>query len=327
MRLLSLAAILLLASACEGRGPSGLLRSADMPILDFPMYMSDRGAGVVYKIERDGSYQTFVTGLNSPKGITTDKFQNLYIVESGETRLLKVNTLIEGPINVSVCTAGSNSECEIVNDVFQAPSNVATDSANEVYVTDDSTNSIIRANDNQTIATYSSTPSSLQFGVNDIMVVALADENKVIWANESVSTQIYGPIGVSIDGTGRVYAIPSAGGSNFSDCSSHFEGINSQGNKVQYTDIEGSQSYVNVTRYNQLEAGSDCGELVVQGVPAVNGVAVDTVGNVFVTQQGNLVADPPVTRGIILSPFSGNPTEFLTNSSFDIPDGITFTKY
>ena len=196
-----------------------------------------------------------------------------------------------------------------------------------MYVTDDSTNSIIRANDNETIATYSSTPSSLQFGVNNIMVVALAGENKIIWANETVSTQIYAPVGVSMDGTGRVYAIPSAGGSNFGDCSSHFEGITSNGNRAQYAEIDGSQSYVNVTRFNQLEAGSDCGELVVQGVPAVNGVAVDTVGNVFVTQQGNLIANPPVVRGIILSPFSGNPTEFLTNSNFEIPDGITFTKY
>ena len=306
--------------SCEGRGPAGLLRSGDMPILDFPLYMSDTFNGTVYKVDREGNTEVIVSNLSGPKGITTDKFQSLYIVESGEGRLLKVDTNFDGEIDAGNCQTTKNDlGCLIVNDQFSAPSFVAVDGANEVYVTDDTTNSVVRANDNQTIETYDSTPSALEFGVNDTMVVALVDDSKIIWGTDTVTTEVFQPVGVGIDGAGRIYVIPSAGGSGLSECDTHFTG-SENGVEMLYSETVYNQQAVNIVRFHQTEPGSSCGENVALGIKAPKGVAVDTVGNVFMTQQG---AD----RGIILSPFSGNPKKFVTDSNFGTPFGLSFTKY
>ena len=87
-----------------------------------------------------------------------------------------------------------------------------------------------------------------------------------------------------------------------------------------YSETLYNQQAVNIVRFHQTEPGSSCGENVALGIKAPKGVAVDTVGNVFMTQQG---AD----RGIILSPFSGNPKKFVTDSNFGTPFGLSFTKY
>lgn len=329
MRLLSLSTLLLLAVSCEGRGPSGLLRQGALPIQDFPMYMSDSNAGIVYRIQRDGTKEVYVNNLLSPKGLTTDKFQNLYIAEYGMDRVLKINTLIEETFDANDCTTSSKNDCQIINDTLSSPSSVATDSSNEVYVTNEGTNSIIRVNDNETVKTFSSRPTSLEFGVNDLLIVALSGADKVIWGEETeeTTTEMFAPVGVGVDGNGRVYAIPGSGGSNLTDCNSHFTG-KIDGTDVLYSEQASLMFNVNIVRYQQTEPGSDCGTNVAIAAPSANGVTVDTVGNVYMTSQRIVLPDSTTTKGIVVYPYSGNPFFFVTDDvNFMIPADVTLTKY
>lgn len=185
--------LLFFVSAC-GRGPSPLLRVGQAPIFDFPMYVSSGdGSGTIYKFEMDGSKSTFVTGLSDPKGVATDKFNNLWVVESGSSQLIKINLTTK---DITVVRTGLNT-----------PSVVAVDSFGEAYVTQEGLNNIVRASDGKIVASFSSRATAVAFGVNDLMLVGLYDESKVYWGNtsSSPSATVSEPVMIATDGTGRVY--------------------------------------------------------------------------------------------------------------------------
>ena len=85
-------ALLLLAAALPscGRSPSTLLRQGQIPLYDFPIYLSEGAAGNIWKYERDGSRTLLIDGLNDPRGLATDRFSNLY-VERGENQVLRID--------------------------------------------------------------------------------------------------------------------------------------------------------------------------------------------------------------------------------------------
>lgn len=178
-------------SACGGKGPSSLLRQGQAPFLDFPMYVTG-GPGKVWKFDQAGNRTTLVDGLNDPKGIATDKYNNLYVVEQGLGRLLKVNT-----------ETGSYT---VVADSLSLPSVVAVDSMGEVYVAQEGANNILRVSDHSVVATFAAGPTALAFGVNDIMLVGLYSLSEVFWGGPSgVSTTVSQPVNIGTDATGRVY--------------------------------------------------------------------------------------------------------------------------
>lgn len=176
-----------------GRAPSSLLRVGQAPIYDFPLYVSSAdGTGTIWKFELDGTKTEFVTGLNDPRGIATDKYNNLYVVEGGSSQLTKINLTTKAQTVVRTGLAN--------------PSVVAVDSFGETYVTQESANNIIRGSDGQVVVTFDSRPTALAFGVNDIMLVGLFDSNQVQWGKEATSTAaVNEPVMIATDGNGRVY--------------------------------------------------------------------------------------------------------------------------
>src|SRR4051812_45965485 len=122
-RLIPAAALLVsfagLVNGC-GRSPSALLRQGQLPLYDFPLYLSDGSAGTIYSFDRDAHRTTLISGLNNPQGVATDRFNNLYVVERGANRLLKVDT-----------TSGSYS---VVTSTLQTASVVAVDSFGQAFV-------------------------------------------------------------------------------------------------------------------------------------------------------------------------------------------------
>jgi sugar lactone lactonase YvrE len=193
VRLRAFLIIAILTLGC-GRGPSPLLRVGQAPILDFPLYVSSGdGTGTVWKFEQNGTKTIFVTGLNDPKGVATDKFNNLWVVEAGASQLLKIDL--------------TSKVSQVVRTGLNIPSVVAVDSFGEAYVTQEGLNNIIRATDGKVMATYSSRATAVAFGVNDLMLVGLYDDSKVFWGDSSstVSTTVAEPVMIATDGTGRVY--------------------------------------------------------------------------------------------------------------------------
>lgn len=244
MRLLIIFLFLLfLVLAACGRGASPLLRVGQLPINDFPLYVSTGdGTGTIWKFSEDGSKTAFMTGLNDPKGVATDKFNNLWVVEAGASRLLKVKI--------------SSLETTVVRDGLNTPTVVATDSMGEAYVTQEGLNNIIRASDGKVIASFSSRATSVAFGVNDLMLVGLYDDEKVYWGastshpNASVSE----PVMIATDGTGRVYV------------------------------AEGVASNAKVYRFHQQSPSGQT--TVADGLNGATGIAVDAVGNIYIAEPG-----------------------------------------
>lgn len=261
-----------LFTAC-GRGSSPLLRSGQAPTLDFPLFVSaGDGSGTVWQFADDGSKEIFVTGLNDPKGVATDKFNNLYVVEAGASRLLKINL--------------STKETTVVMDSLQTPSVVATDSFGESYVTQEGLNNVVRAGDGKVIASYASRATALAFGVNDLILVGLFDLGLVFWGGETTapSTAVTEPTMIATDGSGRVYV------------------------------AEGSATNAKVYRFHQQSAEGKV--TVADGLNGATGIAVDSVGNIYIAEPGS--------SRIVLVTFDGTLYNW---ASVTAPQYMSFKQY
>lgn len=179
-----------------GRGPSSLLRVGQAPIYDFPMYVSCGAPGEILQFNADGSRSVFKSGLNDPRGLATDLYGNLYVVEQGANRLTKIKI--------------SSGETETVADNLFTPSVVAVNSVGEAFVAQDGQTNIIRASDKKVYASYTSIASALTFGVNDLPIVGLFAADTVQWGFSGPSTTVVDPVNVTTDATGRVYVAEGA---------------------------------------------------------------------------------------------------------------------
>jgi hypothetical protein len=228
----------LLLSGCGGKAPSTLLRQGQTPYLDFPLYVTG-GPGKVWKFDRNGTKTVLIDNLNDPKGIATDRYNNLYVVEQGLGRVLKVDAT-SGTYTVAISG-------------LLTPSVVAVDSVDEVYVTQEGSNNIIRIRDGTVKSTFSSRPSALSFGVNDLMLVGLFDENIVRWGTTSTAS-VNQPVNIGTDSTGRVYV------------------------------AEGLMSGAKIYRFNQRESTGST--VVADSLTGVSGFVVDPVGNIYISEAG-----------------------------------------
>lgn len=256
-----------------GRGPSPLLRSGIAPIYDFPLYVSSGdGTGTVWKFEEDGSKTAFVSGLNDPRGVATDKFNNLYVVETGASQLLKFNM--------------STKEKTIVATGLSIPSVVAVDSFGDAYVTQEGLNNIVRASDGHVLKSYSGRATALAFGVNDLLLVGLYDDNMVFWGAEgsAPSASVVQPVMIATDGNGRVFV------------------------------AEGKDSGAKVYRFHQRTP--DAPVTVADGLNGATGIAVDSVGNIYISEPG--------ASRIILVTYD---QELYSWATLSAPQYLTFTQY
>ncbi len=224
-----------------GKHPSDLLRVGQAVLYDFPLYVS-AGDGTIWKFSSDTTKVPFVTGLNDPRGLAIDKYKNLYVVEFGTSRVLKYN--LETKVQV------------VVADSLLTPSIVAVDSFGDVYVNQEGAKNIIRIKDRKVINTYSSRPTALAFGVNDIMLVGLFDLAKILFGGieSSPSYTVQEPVMITTDGNGRVYV------------------------------VEGTASNAKVYRFHQSEPSGV--KVVADTLSGATGLAVDSVGNIYISEPG-----------------------------------------
>ena len=316
----------ILLSSCSGDSPSRLLRT--MPVNDFPLYLSDQGTGIIYKITEKGVATPYVTGLNAPTGITTDRFDGLYVAESGLSRVIKFNTNSKGPFNASNCTTNNTDACFVLTNSLVQPTKIATDSYDDVYVIDAGIKAIVRANDSEIVTRFTETPSSIEFGVNDTMLLTFSEGNKLIWDDFSTSAHVFGAKDLAVDGFGVVYAAPSSIGSSTTSCVEHFQGLDSQGLVASYPDIETKTSHTNIISYQPSQPGTTCGKIRLQDTPEATSIASDYLGNLYISQLGNSALAEPIAKGVLVSNAQEDKAKvFSKNQVFDTPSDITFTKY
>lgn len=193
MRLNYFLLLFLLLLSC-GKQPASLLRVGQSPLYNFPLYVTSSN-GSIYKFEKDGTSVVFTSGLSDPRGLAIDKFQNLYVAEYGNNRVIKYNL-----------TSGAST---VVIDSLSEPTSVAVDSFGDVYVTQEgaTARNIIRVKDREIIRTFTASPSAIAFGVNDLLLVGLFESSKVFWGGQtnSPSDTVLEPIMIATDANGRVF--------------------------------------------------------------------------------------------------------------------------
>lgn len=196
MRLLLHTAFIMTSVALTGCGrePSRLLRQGQLPIYDFPLYLTEGVAGRIWKIDDKRNKTLLSEGLSDPRGVATDRFQNVYVAEFGAGRVLKF--------------PAGESAYEVIAENLQSPSVLAVDSFGDVFVAQDGDRTVTRLSDGKAFGTYSVAPTALAFGVDDTPVVGLYSAGKVFWGWDEEASPRYAMdsvVNASIDGTGRVY--------------------------------------------------------------------------------------------------------------------------
>jgi streptogramin lyase len=256
-----------------GKHPADSLRVGQSPLYNFPLFVTSAN-GTLYKFEKDGSSEAFVTGLNDPRGLAIDKYQNIYVAEYGNSQVIKID------YNTKAVTAIATG--------LQEPTSVAVDSFGDVYVTQEgpSARNVMRVKDAKIINTYSASPSAVAFGVNDIMLVGLFNNSKVYWGGteSSPNDTIQEPVMITTDANGRVYV------------------------------AEGTATNAKIYRYHQSEPSGKT--VVADGLQGASGIAVDPVGNVYISEPG--------ASRISLATIDG---QFYFWSSVPQPQQLAFTPY
>lgn len=242
MKILLLTFFTLSISSC-GKHPSDLLRIGQAPLYNFPLYVTSSD-GSIYKYNKDATQEVFASGLSDPRGLAIDKYQNLYVAEYGASRVVKYN------LSTKAATTIATSLLE--------PTSVAVDSFGDVYVTQEGPTAlnIIRIKDLKVIQTYTSSPSAIAFGVNDILLVGLYDAAKVLWGGlpGSPNDNVLEPVMITTDANGRTYV------------------------------AEGTATNAKVYRYHQSEPSGKT--VVADNLNGATGIAVDSVGNIYIAEPG-----------------------------------------
>jgi sugar lactone lactonase YvrE len=264
----------------------------------------------------DGGPAAFAI-MNSPLAIATDSQGNLYIADTFNNAIRKVDT--RGIITTVAGTGEWGSSGDggaATNAKMGSPSGVAVDSQGRIYIADTDNDRIRRVSASGTITTFAlvSRPAGIAVDGNDNLYVAeqLIHRVKKITPSGSISNFAgTGTRGFSGDGgsaTAAALAIP--------------KGIAAFGGNIYIAD-SGNDRIRKVTANGVIStfagggSGGDGGPATQASLRAPFSVATDNFGNVYLVDRGNLRMRVVDTSGTI---YSGAGNGVLTGS-IDGPGG------
>lgn len=129
---------------------------------DGSLYIADTGNGAVRKLNTDGKISTVAKNLNEPMGLCW-KNGVLYIAETGNNRILK----LEGGIVSTVAGSGEEglADGEAQAAQFAAPQGVAVDDNGVIYVADTLNSAVRRIRDGQVDTVAAREAANTDFGL------------------------------------------------------------------------------------------------------------------------------------------------------------------
>ena len=190
--------------------------------------------------------------LYYPSGVAVDGAGNLYIADTDNTRIRKVDST--GTITTIAGTGEygfSGDGGPAVQAALSYPSGVAVDGAGNVYVTDSGNNRIRKVDATGTITTIAGTG---EYGFS-------GDGGPAVQAALSY------PEGVAVDGAGNVYVTDSGN------------------NRIRKVDATGT--ITTIAGMGEYGFSGDGGPAVQAALDYPSGVAVDGAGNLFIADSGN----------------------------------------
>jgi len=223
-------------------------------------YLQGTGVGpqVIFLPGAESTVPT--SALSYPSGVAVDGSGNVYIVDSGNNRVLK-----------ETLSAGSYTESTVPTSALSYPSGVAVDGSGNVYIADSGNNRVLAETlsagsyaENTVPTSALSYPSGVSVDGSGNVYIVDSGNNRVL--KETLSAGIYTestvptsalayPSGVSVDGSGNVYIADS-------------------GNNRVLKEMLSAGSYTEST-------------VPTSALSYPSGVSVDGSGNVYIADSGN----------------------------------------
>ena len=309
-------------------------------------YVADSGNSAIRKIAPDGTVSTLAVGLSSLDAIALDSSGNLYASDNINHIILKITssgviTTLAGSSGVQGHTDGIGSAAS-----FNSPQGLVVDNLGNLYVTD-SGNSTVRKIiiSSLTVSTVAGTAGSIGsvYGIgtdakfyypNALAIdssgsnIYLTDYNSIRKINTSTKlvTTLAGPAGelVYADGFGAIarfnqamgLAADSLGNIYVADTGNHcIRKINSSGVASTFAGKGGV--------YGSADGTGSAARFY-----GPQGIAIDSSGNIFVSDSGNSIIRKITTSGVVstLAGLAGNSesTDGIgTSARFKYPSGLT----
>lgn len=223
MVLLSTTAIIMAQNLALGRLDSA--SGIDLQVLSTSIasdgsgniYYVNTAQSTLYRVAKTGAQTQLLCcgalggGLAKPRGVAIDSQNNLYIADTGNNRIVK----LDQSGNASAVNTGLFS--------LSRPAGVALDLNDDLYISDAGNNRVleIAAAGGQTFVVTTtgfslSNPSSVSIDKNDTLYIADTGNNRIVTVPASgspsqiFSNQIQSPLSITIDGNGNGFISQSA---------------------------------------------------------------------------------------------------------------------
>ncbi len=257
------------------------------------VYVTESGNRNVRKITASGLVTTLTTGTGNfgePRGIAVDASGNLYVGDYGSNVVRKVTSTGTVSTHAGTSPTAGSTDGTTSSALFNAPSGVAMDSAQNLYVADTLNNTVRKISPTGTVTT----------------LAGLAGRTSSV-DGTGTAARFQDPYAVAVDGLGNLFV---------ADATDHsIRKISSAGVVTTFAGTGGS-------------FGSTDGTGTAARFKAPLGIAADSAGNVYVADTGNAIVRKITAAGVVTTLAgsagqSGSTDGTGTAARFMSPYGIT----
>ena len=233
-----------------------------------PVYASGQTINIISTMVGDGT----TAQLNGPYGVAVDSSGNLYVTDSGNNYIHKVDTNGNSSTVAGNGTAGYTGDGGPATSAsLKAPRSVALDGAGNIYIADCSNHVIRKVDTSGNISTVAGNGTRGYTGDGGV----------------ATSANLASPSGVALDSAGNIYIADYA---NYV-----IRKVDTSGN-ISTVAGNGTRGYT-----------GDGGVATSANLASPSGVALDSAGNIYIADYGNHVIRKVDTSGKI-STVAGNGT-------------------
>ena len=201
------------------------------------LYIADTNNGAIRKVNTSGIITTFASGFNTPNDVAVDISGNVYVADTGNNKVFKIDT----SLNQTLLT-----------DNLSSPQGITVDISGNVYIADTYNSVIRKVTATGTVSTFAGTVGT--FG-------SAGD------GGQATSAELNAPQDITIDISGNIYIADTWG--------NKIRKINSSGIISTYVG-NGTQGY-----------GGDNGPLLSANFARPSGVSVNSAGSLYIVDSWN----------------------------------------